>query len=374
VPRDTVFPIDNCLTVESDPISNWNSEGILILGSTEDIENNLMRRTGYKINMNTGERVELAKSEERLSDMAVSLNGEWLAYRIYSASNKNANLVISNATSGQQLSIPWENEWYWIASWLDENRLLIGVGANAYMVFNPFTNERLLLNSELPSIFSAQGFNGLVGWGYSRDLDRVVYLQGDPSFLEPLHYVLWDIDQHRSLASFAVAIEPTAFPSWLPDGSKFVLAASIKEDILQTWPAYELYSLSRDGQIAQLTSLTDYYPWVYIDNYSWSPNGRYIAFWFSNWSNEKPGWELQAERYLAVVDTETMVVTNYCIPGKLASSGRTPAPVWSPNGKQLVVESPNTDGHSQVVLVDLERYIAVKIGEDMTPRGWMVLP
>jgi hypothetical protein len=375
VPKEIVSPIDSCLTVESRPISNWNSEGILILKGTEGIGNNLVKRMSYKINMATSEIVGLSKPEERLSDLAVSPDGKWLAYRIYSTNNKNADLVISNAANEQHLIIPWENEWYWIASWLDENKLMIGVGADSYLVFNPFTNERLLLNSELPNIFNAQGFSGLVGGGYNKNLNQVVYVQGDPLFLEPLHYVLWDIDQRRSLASFEVAIEVSTTPRWSPSSDEFAIALSLNvEKPHENWSAYELYSVSREGQVIQVTNLTDDYPWVYIEDYSWSPDGRYIAFWFSWWTEQLEGFGLFDDRYLAVVDTEFSIVTNYCIKGNPENSGKVPPPVWSPNGEQLVIESPSSEDHSQVVLIDLKSQKAFQIGKDMKPVGWMVAP
>lgn len=374
-PTDTVSRIDGCLTIESSPISNWNSEGISILSGTEDIGNNLVRRTGYKINMDTREIVELVKSDESLSDMAVSPDGKWLAYRIYSTNNKDANLVISNVTNEQHLSIPWENEWYWIDSWLDENRLLIGIGADSFLVLDPFTNERLLLNPELPNIFKAQGFSGLHGRGYNRDLDRVVYVQGDSLFLEPLHYVLWDINQQRSLASFEVVIEVSTTPRWSPNSDKFAIALSLNmENPQENWPAYELYSISREGQVIQITNLTDFYPWVYIEDYSWSPDGRFIAFWFSVWSEQMDGYGLGSERYLAIVDTETGAVKKYCIRGNPGDDGKVSPPMWSPSGKQLVVESLSSKDHSRVVLIDLESQQSIQIGEDMEPIGWMVTP
>jgi WD40 repeat protein len=318
--------------------------------------------------------------------MSISTDHKWVAYEKYVLNNKSDELIITDSVGNQQVAFPWETEWGYVSSWLDGQRLLIDVDtttngdasttsqSSTFLALNPFTNERQILPPDFPNIFESQGFTGLVGQGYNQELDRVVYLQGDSAFLEPLHYVLWDINQKRTLASFEVVIEPTAIPSWSPDGSKFALAASLREDILQTWPAYELYITGRDGQITQLTNLTAYYLWVYIDDYSWSPDGRFIAFWFSHWSEPLSGYGLFAERYLAIVDTESNEVTNYCIEGNPSGSGRVPLPVWSPDGKQLVVESPSSEGHSQVVLIDLDRQLAVQIGEDMKPVGWLAAP
>lgn len=386
LPVSSSSPLSKCLTIESNYSVNSLSTGILVLSGIEDIGNNLVRYTAYKINMETNEKLEFSNSGKNILYVSISPDRKWIAYKKYILDSKSGNLIITDSLGKQQKIIPWENEWGNISSWLDSKRLLMDVDtisnsdtsiasrSSTFLVLNPFTNERHMLQPDFPNIFESQGFNGLVGTAYNPKLDQVVYLQGDPSFSEPLHYVLWDIDRQRSLVSFEVVIQPTALPSWSPDGGKFALAASLKEDILQTWPAYELYSVSRDGQVTQLTHLTDYYPWVYIDNYSWSPDGKHIAFWFSSWSKEKPDYELQTERYLAIVDIENKTVTNYCMQGKLGDSGRVALPVWSPNGKQLVVESPSSEGHTQVVLIDLDRQIALKLSEDMKPEGWMVAP
>ncbi len=376
IPSKNVSPIDGCLTVESGPISDWNLGGILILGSTEDIGNNLVRRTGYKINMDTMETIELVKPEERLRDLAVSPNGKWLAYEIISASNKKPNLVISNASSDQQLVIPWEAEWIWIATWLDDNRLLIGLGANSYLVFNPFTGERQLFKPDIPGVFSGQGITGLTGRSFNPALDRAVYLEDKLLEDGSWHYVLWAIDQQQSLADFRVIIQPTAFPWWSPDGTKFAIANSVAESY-QGWPAYELFSVNGDGETTQLSNLSTFFPFVYIDQLSWSPDARHLAFWFSWWPHQPPDYDYgipDGERYLAIVDTEKLEIRNYCILGNFDISGRIPAPVWSPDGTHLAVVSPSTEGHSQVVLVDLSNERAIRIGKDMIPIGWMVAP
>jgi hypothetical protein len=49
-----------------------------------------------------------------------------------------------------------------------------------------------------------------------------------------------------------------------------------------------------------------------------------------------------------------------------------PAPIWSPDGKQIIVENRFSDEHNRVVLVDLSNMIAVEIAKDARPVGWMV--
>lgn len=384
-PNATSSPIDKCLTIEPNYPADSVSNGTLILSGMVDIGNNLVRYTAYKINMETHEKFELAKAGETILNVSVSPNGKWMAYDKYVLQEKKDYLRIEDSSGTHQRNIPQEKGWAGISSWLDNERLILHLDltsssettpakrSSTFVLFNPFNNKHQILQPDFPEIYVAQGYAGLTGRGYNPELNRVVYLSDNPAGDGTWHYILWSIDQQRDLASFEVAISPTGLPSWSPDGSKFALATSLQENIAQRWPAFELYSTSRDGQVSKLTNLTGYYPWVYIDdNYSWSPDGRYLAFWFSWWQEKPDGYELVSERYLAVVDTKNNMITNYCIPGKLQANGRVSPPVWSPNGKQLVVASPYLDDQSQIVIIDLENQKAFKIGENLTPEGWMI--
>jgi Tol biopolymer transport system component len=47
-------------------------------------------------------------------------------------------------------------------------------------------------------------------------------------------------------------------------------------------------------------------------------------------------------------------------------------PIWSPDGKYLVIEANRQeDGNTQTVLIDLEGKFAVPILENALPIGWL---
>jgi hypothetical protein len=46
--------------------------------------------------------------------------------------------------------------------------------------------------------------------------------------------------------------------------------------------------------------------------------------------------------------------------------------VWSPDGKQLIVRDESVKGYSRLILVDIERGIAVQVAENMELFGWMI--
>ena len=51
-----------------------------------------------------------------------------------------------------------------------------------------------------------------------------------------------------------------------------------------------------------------------------------------------------------------------------------PAPIWSPDGTQLIVQDLYETYHRHVLLVDLVQGFLTQIVEDMEPVGWMVAP
>jgi Tol biopolymer transport system component len=96
---------------------------------------------------------------------------------------------------------------------------------------------------------------------------------------------------------------------------------------------------------------------------SWSPDGEKIAFWASDGQND----------WLAVVNTLTGGVENYCVSS--VSSGIfswfLPAPIWSSDGKLLMVENRYQDNASRLLVVDMDRKFAFPIANDVSPIGWM---
>jgi hypothetical protein len=87
------------------------------------------------------------------------------------------------------------------------------------------------------------------------------------------------------------------------------------------------------------------------------------------------------------LDIETREVTNYCLPGETFRNDpglkdnnyRTyyvDTPVWSPDSTQLIIVQRDPEDRSirWNVLVDLQNEIAIKIGEELQPVGWMVSP
>jgi Tol biopolymer transport system component len=185
--------------------------------------------------------------------------------------------------------------------------------------------------------------------------------------------VLWDMSNNKEIVNLPGMTGYSRTPKWSPDGSSFVINSTLSvSDPKHKSPHpeligkdQELFRISREGRIERLTDFTSLYETVRFDFSSWSPDGRYVAFWVQTEPNETvPG------ESLAVWDSQTGQVTNYCIQG---GWGVVYAPVWSPDSRRIVVGG--MDGSSediQVFLIDMEQGYAVPIAEGLIPMGWMV--
>lgn len=370
---------DVCKKVEQVSASEVKSQGNMIFTNISHDE--------YKVDAVTFEKSDLIEEGRFSHSIAISPNREFIALQFYSQKNEPISLRVKSQDGLLDTTIPWEEEWNYIASWLDNQRLLINTYIevedwdiqakefSTFLVINPFTNERKVLEPVFPEIYSHHMFPYWGKFGstiYSPNLDKVIYLrESDEGYYS---YVLWSIEEQKSLADFRLVLDKD-IPQWSPDGKKFAMSPSLLVDSLDgKWPANNLYVVDSDGQSTKITNLSEYFTWTYIGRISWSPNERYIAFWFSGWDARPYSFTITPDQYLGVVDVETKNLRIYCISGDIYPGGVAFPPVWSPDGTQILVESPLSDEHSQVLLLDLEKEVIAKIGEDMIPVGWMINP
>ncbi len=216
---------------------------------------------------------------------------------------------------------------------------------------------------------------------YDATMSRVVYPACDPDCINGYPIILREVNTGKTLVRIVTYDVFGLGPIWLPDNSGFIMAANI------TIPdpskqANEIYLISRDGNVKQLTHFTDYYGHVEINPYySLSPDGRFLAFWIKAQSGPSDISQF------AVINIGSEKVTNYCLPsetfrndlaaedkGYITKYGDTP--IWSPDSSQLFVvgRDPQDRSIRWTVLVDLKNNIATKLGEDGEAVGWMVSP
>jgi len=368
-----------CPKIETN-MANLKSIGNLIIHPLSD--------GSYQMNMATMAITQMNKPNEGLQEFSVSPNQNWLAYYESEFNQPDANLIVAGVNNQIYKTLPWESEWGSFR-WLDNENLIMRMiaqnGSSSvidyhpdFLVLNPFTGARQILKVNFPNIYDPAPWPDWDGWGvsvYNLTLTQAVYLEGGVS--GPFNYVLWDIQHKRQVANLQISDDLNAVPRWSLDGKQFAFAPSLAAKIKE-YPSYELFDVTEAGDIKQLTHLTEYYPWVYIEDLSWSPDSRYIAFWFTHWPhNENPSYDTTGDRYLAVLDMTTDLVTSYCINGENnATMGirKYPPPLWSPDSKQIVVQSQVTPDSFKTILIDIQENRAFYVGDNLEPFGWMVSP
>ncbi|HSQ17397.1 MAG TPA: hypothetical protein VLM83_06850, partial [Anaerolineales bacterium] len=299
----------------------------------------------------TGDLLPMVQDDDQsITSPIVSPNGMWLAYQRYRPDPHM--LIVARADGEPNLIIPMENDWGMLLHWLDDQNLIMTRWVfpvplvDSTIILNPFTGERRDLSPDYPDFYDSYPppFWGedflLIRTIYDPTLSRVVY----PKYSDPAAAVLWNLETYEVLAYFEDISQYGESPKWSPSGESLAIIGT--EYILGEF-RQEIFTISRDGEKRQLTNLAGEYSDARINNYSWSPDGRSIAFWvdrieFSN----RTGY------YLMVIDVATGAMTNYCVFG--GSEHTSPeAPIWSPSGELLAVEYLRDDGSAIIIVVDL---------------------
>jgi hypothetical protein len=409
-PTLTPFPSEvqltfSCLEVERKMPDDANVSGVVAMKRWD------FQYSDHEIflfDISTGEDLLLTLPDEAKSFIEVSPNRKYGAYfrAFYDAEyNLTGQQLFIIDGKGQRLkSIPWNENWTTAISWFDENHLVIELPAveeevgvfwkpKSLILFDPFSGEEWFLDPDtLPGwgdwLTAAEEFSGLMWW---RGWESVEY---DPSRTLAMYpriltedsdrftYDLWDVSQQQLVASLdsiiSINIGGAYYPrpDWSPDGSQFAIVGGIENMDTGEMTGRELFLVTRDGQVEQLTQLSSYAN-VWATSHSWSPDGRNIALYIN--SVDIP----DDEAHLAVLDTETLTLTDYCVKvhaydepfGDDTVRYYSPAPIWSPDGKQLLVVDRYAFYWNIVTWVDLEQGIAAQlIDDDRIVGGWMSAP
>ncbi|MGC1379059.1 MAG: hypothetical protein WA821_22715, partial [Anaerolineales bacterium] len=283
--------------------------------------------------------------------------------------------------------------------WLDEERLLFQVESAVsppygLVTLNPFTGETQQFSPQFPNLSPDDEYWYPLGPAvFDRTLDYVLYISQEAK-AKTNQYVFWQISARKMLASLpgssyrwpelvsgqGVEVDSVSHhpPAWSPDDTRVAVISAAPQ---KSTGVDEIFALTKNGEIQRLTYFAKHYDKAKIRTLSWSPDGKSIAFW----ATLDPGpYPLephtdQNER-LAILNTETLDLTIYCISGDSFGlehmtanfiATEPPGPVWSPDGKQIVIENRYTEKDGRTIILDIPGNTAVQIGQNLAPVGWM---
>ena len=353
----------------------------MVLESRADIGGHNKPET-YLLNLATGTTLTITNG----GFFSVSIDRKVLAYRGIAMNEQGLvtkdELILANAEGQPLKTIPWDKSWQEILGWTNNQELIFHQStpgetaskSESWLVLNPVNGQRHYLGRNLPQ-FPVSSDTKLPYWGgwygvmYDPTLTRAIY----PRLVgagDQLTYGLWDVTDQKLVTSLeSIYTAPAAdndiypLPTWTPDGSQFVFQGLVDMSPAQT--LLELYRVSRNGKVEQLTHLNTVAA-VEEGNVSWSPNGRYVAMFLNQ--NEQ-------QARVAVLDTTTLDIKDYCFPITYAGQGyelQPPSAIWSPDSTQLIVYDWYSKDHQRVLLVDIAKGFAAQIAQDAEPAGWML--
>ncbi len=323
------------------------------------------------------------------SDQSVSPDGNLLIYRQSKYKTAQSKIVIVTSSGQMVHDFPEQDNWVLGVAWLSDEYIRYPIETNSEQIklyaLNIQTGQLHELRTDLPNITD----NGSPDWGvdswliyfgikkgvnivYDPSLTRVAYPRIREQY--PFYPVsLYDVQNDKELAVLDTASAGDA--KWSPDGKYFSIIGSEQGTLGQ-----DIYVVSRDGgQFTPLTNLAKLYPKLILRSYSWSPDSQKIAIWIDAEGTDNTEAN---DNSLILLDVATKQMVDLCIKGygqnlpydvnSSVSFMRHGQPVWSPDGKNLLVTRYDADTKKVVDLViDLENNIAYQAAADLEPIGWM---
>jgi hypothetical protein len=352
--------VKHCIEVTAEPPAIYQSSGYLVLWGLEQAR-------PVVIDMLTREQIALPDGWD-IFDWYISPDEAWIIYKEGIIENHRViqvrlHLMSPDGEIASTVSFEYGSISY--VGWLDNERWMVFIpfdqpfNLSSLRTINPFTGEQEDIPFDFPDVYRYSpipiGFKPVSA--YDPTLTRLVYAVEKPD--GSVGYSLWDIANHQEILFIHA---PSWYaPKWSPDGSRFIVVTD-EGDVMDR--ALELVVIDMDGNIEHITDLNAIYPQMAIGEYSWSPDGTRVAFWFS-----ADRWQDTYEE-LMVLDITTGAITNYCVQGRDGWK-KTNAPVWSPDSKQIVVQSYAYGSSNQVIMVDIVQGYALQLTESREALWWL---
>lgn len=345
----------NCLNVLPVAPTGFAAKGIIPLEDSQ---------TGKTIllNLETGDELRIPAVEQYIQDYAVGPDQQTLAYKI--RQNNSYLLVLRDALNTHHQVVLERQADFGLYGWLNNQQLFLGEPGK-YVVFNPYTHaEKDYSNADFPDYDTDNARDDWVS--LDTTLTRAIYKHSA--------IFLTNLESKQIIARIGDGFDRAPVAQWTTDGSEAAIVGTTAVGTTGTRLGDNIFGVSRDGQVTQLTHLAEKFGTGFnIHSMTWSPDSHHIAFWMWSSGATSNNW------VLAVLDITTKQVTNYCIStnpyatinGRAYHQGLS-APIWSPDGKQVIVELRAEGPPSSIVLVDTTQNIAFQIAQNAYPVGWML--
>lgn len=371
---------NQCLNVTNGPPT---SNSIIVLRSLQDVVAHQAPDI-ILVDMSDGQLKETIQKTQITPNFAVSANGKLIAYEastIKDGEVTQLDLIIANGNFQTQNSIPWDDQWDSILGWTTDQKVIISSSTLesaskppvSYVLVDPLNGRQQAIHLRISdfldkSLYDLPYWGGWYGLLIDPTLKLAVYPRQSNVNKEMYTYALWDLASNETVFSlenifsaFSNFNDTFPVPSWSTDGTQFAFVGE-KEEVVPT--KFELFLVNREGDIEQLTNLSDI-AYVWPSSHSWPSDNNHIAFFLS-----PPQEAVNGNANVAILNANTLEVTDLC----LSVNFQDFAPIWSPNGKQFLIVDSYEKDHQRVLLIDVEKNVVFPIAEDVEPIGWMIKP
>jgi DNA-binding beta-propeller fold protein YncE len=322
----------------------------------------------FLLSLKTLGKEPFAQAGHDLMGFNVSPNHKMLYYYDYSS-----NISIISTLEGEVISFQHP---VGLSGWLDDKHIIFSSEDKlSFRILDLEGNiTELFLDLPTPYYVNTGAGNPLVFVALDPSLQRAVFFDTEGIG----RIILWDLVENKMLASLPYVVPSESgilidvspfFPAWSPDASQFITTSPVNST--NGGVSEELFSISRNGQVMQLTHLNSAYGFVEISNPRWSPDGRHVAFWLQT-SNSTDQSREKIPEQLVILDTMTQAIIDYCVTANdpYGATGGWP-PLWSPDGNQLVVVT-YLDTERVISLIDFQAGIIAPLTKNYWPEGWMI--
>ena len=348
---DTWESSKHCVTEFSEQPENIQLEGVAVLRS---LSSSVISLNLFLQNLKDGTLGVIDTANQSVWDAGVSPDGQTLAYYWFNNATSKWELALVNSM-GHSQSVAWSSEQdFFFQGWLNNKQLIIR--ESKYIIIDPNKNSQ--------ESYSFQGFPELNLYhldyyvSFDPSLSRAIYRNGKIN--------VFNLNSKTFIARIQDDYDRLPIVAWRSSAEQIAIVSSVPiEKNLHGLPD-EIFIVENDGQVKQLTHLYDTFGLPFtIDSMNWSPDGNKIAFWLH---------DKEANTTLMVTDYATGNTINYCILNVLGASYPigVSKPIWSPDGKYLMVENRYTTDKNKVLIVDLSTKSAFPIAENASPVGWMI--
>lgn len=329
------------------------------------------------LDLNSGEEQNLPVGRTRI--FSAPPNGMYLAYDSW-VDTRSRVLKIIDSGGNLSVTIDMPEDWYGF-EWLSNATLLINYPVMDYpfILLSPFDREQKILDAYFRENSYMFADTELIHyWGfyayhknvYDPNLTRALYPSYDEINYDGPIVVIRDLISSKDLAAFATNVGWGVSPKWSPDGEKIAIGLNTNPSArINGDNEYEILVIERDGSILLSTELGSFSEYVFTSYLSWSPDSRYVAFRYTT------SKDINEKLRLAVLDTLTKKVTDYCITSDIQDLSFVrgdPAPIWSPDSDFLLIETVEPEIQERnVIIVDIKSGQPYLIGTGFVPVGWM---